>query len=142
MRGNLKCLGIRPRAPDDNVTAIFRSQLMESPATGPPWSLLLPSAASRRAVDSASTIRPTHDNEVKKGVVLNRPSAYYPRNWQRSEIRPSLCITPVHEWCTDGAHWMAGCLPRNKQGFQNSHLLSQESIKGFASGNGLSTRNG
>jgi hypothetical protein len=135
MRGNLKRLGIRPCASDDNVTATFRSQLMESPARGV-------AAASRRAVDSASTIYPTHRNKVKKEVVLNRPSAYYRRDWQRSGIPLSLWITLVHEWCTDGAPWMAGCLPHNKQGFQNSHLLSQESTKGFASGHGLSTRNG
>jgi hypothetical protein len=52
---------------------------MESPARGV-------AVASRRAVDSASTICPTHRHQVKKEVVLNRPSGYYHRAGHRDII--------------------------------------------------------
>jgi hypothetical protein len=90
MRGNLKRLGIRPCAPDDNVTATFRSQLMESPATGPPWRwLLLRPHRDVRTILHRRFVQPTTMSS-KKEVVLNRPSAYYRREWQRSGIPPSL----------------------------------------------------
>jgi hypothetical protein len=119
MRGNLKPLGIRPYTTRRPQHSDSRSHLI---GVAPDRAVLEVFVAfcrietcSRLRIDDLST---GHKRGPKEscpqpaiGILSSRLAQWSGPPW-------NFWSTLVHEWCTDGALWVAGCFFRNKQGFQ------------------------